>query len=451
MRRARGKKSNINDLDVPEIVTNNYERHKEKTVKKPKKKSKKGKKKGKVLPKIIFALLLIVIIAFLLLMGLGWGPVGASGALVPVDMDKGKVNVLVLGVDEEGLRTDSMMLVSYDFINTKAELISIPRDTQIKVEDRKVTRKINEIHGMHDKNNNLIGPMGSIKAVDALCGIPIHFYVEFSFDAIDKLANILGPVEFDVPDVEGKGRGMNYDDPYQDLSIHLKPGLQELSGNQWQQFVRYRKSNKNTTDGSDISRVSRQQEFVKAIVDQKVNAKLIIKLPSIFTKMKGDIKTNFNASDVIKFSKYLKGLKSEAIHSQTLPGETKLISRGWYFVCDLDETEEMIEKNFGYEVEGLTNKININDIDGTKNVLKNKEKKQKTNETEEDSSKDEIIKNDKKEEKSEEKSEKKSDTSDEENEELKVEVTQDSQATEYYDDEDLPIIDTEEDDVITLD
>lgn len=380
MKRARGrnesntrketkKRYTYDEIDVPEMV-GGHKKPVNQSMKRPVKKKKKKKSKGKV----FLIIMLLLIAAFMFLMGRSLSGGESEGALIPVDMEKGKLNVLLLGVDKEGLRTDAMMLVSYDLKNPGAKLLSIPRDTQIKVEDRNVVRKINEVHAMHDSNNNLIGPMGSIKAVTALTSVPIHYYVELNFDAIDELADILGPIEFDVPDVEGKGRGMNYDDPTQDLHIHLEPGLQKLSGNQVQQFLRYRKSNGNTSDGSDISRVARQQEFLSAAIEQKVNVALIAKIPSIYSKLKKNMKTNFSVGDAVKYSKYLKGLTSESLTSFSLPGESKR-QKAWYFICDFDETANLIRNEFEYEPGELTNVINLSDVNGTKKVLKSSDSK----------------------------------------------------------------------------
>lgn len=376
VKRARGKnsKKRVEELEVPEVLRKNQGQAVRKTTsnKRPTKKKKKKNNRLKSFLVIVFAL----IIAFLIIMGMGWGTDSDdAGALIPVDMEKGKLNVLVLGVDKEGLRTDAMMLVSYDMKGTIANIMSIPRDTQIKVKDRGVTRKINEVHAMHDKNNNMLGPLGSVKAVTALTGIPIHYYIEFSFDAIDEITDVLGPIEFDVPDVEGNGKGMNYDDPAQDLHIHLKPGVQKLKGNQVQQFLRYRKSNSGVGDGSDTKRVERQQEFIRAIVDQKVNLSLIAKMPSIYSKMKKNIKTNFSTGDIIKYAKYLNGLTSENIITHNLPGESKRTGSGWYYVCDLQGTSELIASSFGYDGENLSNVIYVNDVEGTKKVLTSESKK----------------------------------------------------------------------------
>ena len=395
MKRARGKnsKNRYDNIDVPEVLKFNSSTRQgqqkstptKTTTRKPntkgtvtKRKSSKKKQKRRARPLLL--LLLAILILFLIFMGMNWSIGDETGALVPVDMEKGKLNVLVLGVDKDGLRTDAMLLVSYDLKETKAELLSVPRDTQIRVTDRGVVRKINEIHAMHGTNNKLLGPLGSIKAIEALTSVPIHYYIEFSFDAIDELASALGPIEFDVPDIEGNGKGMNYDDPAQDLHIHLKPGLQKLRGNEVQQFLRYRKSNNGSGDGSDLSRVKRQQEFLKAIVDQKVNIGLIAKIPSIYSRLKDNIKTNFSAADAVKYAKYLNGLKSENITSHNLPGESKNTRSGWYFVCDLYETEILIKETFGYDANDLTNRITVNDIGGTNKVLSSKNSSSSKNE-----------------------------------------------------------------------
>ena len=71
--------------------------------------------------------------------------------------------------------------------------------------------------------------------------------------------------------------------------------------------MRYRHGNVNPSTGvfkgyvnGDSDRVEMQQKFLKAVVDQKVNASLILKIPSIFKDISSEIKTNFTVSEVIK-------------------------------------------------------------------------------------------------------------------------------------------------------
>ena len=141
MKRARGNKKQektqtrqhytYDDIDVPEMIKNERPSQKaSSSAQRPKTTGKKKKKKKNKL-KILLIIILALIAAFMFLMGRSLSGGDAEGAHVPVDMEKGKLNVLLLGVDKEGLRTDSMMLVSYDLKNPGAKLLSIPRDTQI--------------------------------------------------------------------------------------------------------------------------------------------------------------------------------------------------------------------------------------------------------------------------------------------------------------------------------
>lgn len=339
-----------------------------------------AKKKRKPLKLILTTVAVFIIIAII---SMGLGVFDTTDLLLP--LENGKINVLLMGVDEEGLRTDAIMVASYDLSSEQLKMLSIPRDTKMYVENREMTRKINEIHAISSKTKKgeILGTEATAEAVYAITGIPINYYVEFSFSAIDSLFDALGPVQFDVPDVEGKGRGMNYDDPVQNLHIHLKPGMQELTGNQVQQFLRYRKSNSGVGSGSDTDRVERQQAFVKAVIDQKLNPALIVKLPGIFGELSKQIKTNISVGDITKYARYLNKLSSENISSFSLPGETKTISKVSYFVCDLEQTAALMNTEFGYTNE-ISDKVTLSEKNPQK-ILKGgnltKDKKKNTSDT----------------------------------------------------------------------
>jgi len=316
--------------------------------------------------KVLFSIFIALVVFLFVIMG--FGLFDDSNILAPVE--NGKINVLLLGVDESGLRSDTIMVAAYDANAAKVNLLSIPRDTKVFLENRKFTRKINEIHALSSKKNSgeIVGAEAMAEVVTQLTGIPINYYAEFSFSSIDSLFDILGPVEFDVPDVEGGGRGMNYDDPYQNLHIHLKPGLQELSGNQIQQFLRYRKSNYGVGTGSDTDRVTRQQALFKAVIDQKVNLSILPKVPAIFSQISKEIKTNIQTGDITKYIRYIAKLSGESITTYTLPGENKTLSGGSYFVVNIEETTTMLRDIFGYEGTP-TDRVTISDEHSQK-VLK---------------------------------------------------------------------------------
>lgn len=370
MKRARpkNKKAEIKRLKKQEklnakIAKSSFDKEeKVSKIENAEKKQKPKRKAGKIILSVFAVLILFVFVI------MGFGLFDGDNILAPVE--NGKINVLLLGVDEDGLRSDTIMVASYDANAAKVNLMSIPRDTKVYIENRKMTRKINEIHALSSrkKNGEIVGAEAMAEVVGQITGIPINYYAEFSFSAIDRLFDILGPVEFNVPDVEGNGRGMNYDDPYQNLHIHLKPGLQELSGNQIQQFLRYRKSNYGVGTGTDTDRVTRQQELFKAVIDQKVNLGILLKVPAIFSQISKEIKTNIETGDITKYIRYIAKLSGESVTTYTLPGENKDISGGSYFVVNLDETKNLVNTTFGFDTTP-TDRVTISDEHSQK-VLK---------------------------------------------------------------------------------
>lgn len=271
---------------------------------------------------------------------------------------EGKVNVLVLGVDKEGLRTDTIMVVSYDVDNKTVKALSIPRDTRMYIGSR--YQKINAASAIVNSSGKQRGPQGTVEAVKRLTNIPINYYICFTFDSLAECMDAVGPVEFEIPDLNDDGVGMVYDDPVQDLHINLKPGLQELDGEQIVHLLRYRQGNKingvrRTYPDGDMGRIKVQQDFVKELVDQKLNLGLVKDIPDIFKAVSKDLKTNLTIENVMSYCQGLDEIESEDIEIYSLPGDFGDESYdAAYWICDLDETRELIEDEFGYDASKIT-------------------------------------------------------------------------------------------------
>lgn len=281
-------------------------------------------------------------------------------ATVDAEALDGKINVMFLGLDESELRTDCIMIASYDMEFKQARVLSIPRDTRMYIGSR--YQKINAAHAIKASHGEAIGAQGTVEAVTRLTGIPINYYVELPFDAVEKCIDIIGPVTFDVPDLGGDGVGMVYDDPVQDLHINIKPGPQELDGEQVVHLLRYRKGNyikgkTRTYKNGDVERIGVQQDFVKELIAQKLNAKLIADVPLLFNQLSKDLKTNLSFKDVVRYAPSLSGFdvdKEGAIKMWTLPGSAGDIDGVSYFICDLQETKRLVEDEFGFDASGIT-------------------------------------------------------------------------------------------------
>ena len=271
----------------------------------------------------------------------------ADEVLAPIDPETGKINVLVVGLDKGGYHTDTIIIASCDLDNNCVNMLSIPRDTRMYVGGH--YQKINASYAIR-QNGKMKGIGGTIEAVTRLTGIPIHHYIVFECNTFREFIDALGGIDFDVP------QNMNYDDPVQDLHIHLKKGFQHLDGDKAEQLVRFRRY-----PTGDIKRVEVQQEFLKALADQKLNLTIIAKLPELFEVWTKNIKMSFTAGDVVKYSGNLKNLKSENIKAYLLPGVADGEHYGAsYWIADIEETKKLVEETFGYDA----SKITIHSPDG---------------------------------------------------------------------------------------
>lgn len=312
--------------------------------------------------------LAVIVAAGAVLMGFNYDKYNTLGGTVLSDVDNGKINILALGVDVEGLRTDAMMLFSFDTKTKDINVLTIPRDTRMYIGNR--YQKINAAHAFM-KNGQIGGPEASVEAVQRITGVPINFYVEFSFDAVAHVINILGPIEFTIPDLYNDGVGMVYDDPVQSLHINLPPGkygsgpdcdYPGLNGSQAVHLLRYRHGNYdpdiqgfNGYANGDSDRTQVQQEFIKAVVNQKLNAALILKIPEIYQELESEIKTNAKFSDVLKYAGNLAGVTGDSFHSYTLPGNYGVDpANGDVWEVDIPATQELIQNVFGYDASGIT-------------------------------------------------------------------------------------------------
>jgi len=116
--------------------------------------------------------------------------------------------ILAYGVDNDAGGSDTNMLVRFDAENKKIDVVSLPRDTLMS-NGRKLNSSYNN-GGTEKLRSN----------IEDMLGIPVDFYVSVDLKGFIALIDQIGGVDFDVPE------DMDYDDPYQDLHIHFKAGLQ---------------------------------------------------------------------------------------------------------------------------------------------------------------------------------------------------------------------------------
>lgn len=252
-------------------------------------------------------------------------------------------SILLLGRDTGGGgNCDTMMLVSYDVTNQKMTVMSIPRDTMVNVPWD--VKKINSVYNMKGKGKK--GIVALDKEISDLIGFVPDYSVIVEWEAVGKLVNAIGGVNFNVP------RNMDYDDPYQDLSIHLKKGYQKLNGEEAMGVVRFR-DGKNGYSNGDIGRIETQQNFMKAVFRQLLEIKNVTKIQKFAKIFKEDVKTDLSVQNLFWFGKsaIIGGLSMDNVNFVTMPNKsTSCWSRTYhnyqsYVVPKSDELLELVNNS----------------------------------------------------------------------------------------------------------
>lgn len=292
----------------------------------------------------LIILCLCLVLGFVRLPGADKYAADSEGSLARLS-GTGKINVLLMCTDEDGLRTDAMMLMCYDVEADTVNMLSMPRDLRMHIGNR--YQKLNAAHAFYT-NGEMGGPIATCEAVTRITGVPINYYVDFSFAAVAKVIDELGPVYFDIPDLYGDGVGMVYDDPVQNLHINIAPGPQYLNGEQVVHLLRYRQDNYGRGYArGDEERIEVQQAFLRTLTDQKLNAALIPKIPAIYQDIMSSIKTNLTVGDVARFSKYLTNFASTGIHSETLATVSTYAGTESVLVPNMPQIQEQVMRLFG--------------------------------------------------------------------------------------------------------
>lgn len=253
---------------------------------------------------------------------------------IPFLKTSSRKNYLILGADRASGLTDVMMIVSVDSVAEIADVVQIPRDTYARYSD-----------GGYRKINGAVSALGGAEALrDMLCEvmcIDIEGYVLFGLDAFVKAVDMVGGVDIVLP------FDIDYDDPYQNLSIHLNAGRQTLSGKAAEQFVRYRSDYVR----GDLARIDAQKLFMSAFI-KKLSDEMT---PTLFIKtaaaMLGEVNTNLDIKDITEIVKIFRRISVKDITMVTLAGsDIRARSGAWYYVISKSSAEKIAEEHLGADL-----------------------------------------------------------------------------------------------------
>ena len=202
-------------------------------------------------------------------------------------------------------RSDTVMLIRADPVDKTVSLLSFPRDLLVPIHCPGRAVFVDRINAAYQ----LCKTTGTLETVKALTGLPINYLITVDFRGFKQVVDKLGGVWMDVDrryfnDNSGLTPGFS---TY--ATINLQPGYQRLNGSDALDYVRYRHSD------SDLYRVARQQQFVKAFKAQVSESFDAFKIPKLIHAVTSNVQIGQAGAKAIGFGT----LKSYGLFLYGLP------------------------------------------------------------------------------------------------------------------------------------
>lgn len=254
--------------------------------------------------------------------------------------DNGRTNFLLLGIDKRenipytykigngqtaknGFLSDTIMVVSIDQNTKQMAMISIPRDTWVKLPSwsghSSAFAKVNAAYSYGESEGYPGGGMALAREVvsDSL-GINIHYTARIDFAGFKKAIDTLGGVEVTVDRAfddynypAGNTTGYKH--------VHFNAGKQHMDGNKALEFVRSRQGTNG--EGSDFARAKRQQKVLVAAREKALSVYTIFdpfKINNLFSNFGEALATDVDLAALPKLYKFGKEVNVNEIKTLVL-------------------------------------------------------------------------------------------------------------------------------------
>lgn len=187
-------------------------------------------------------------------------------------------------------RSDTTILLHVGADRSFATAVSIPRDTWVTLPECPRTGSGQMGGGFDGKFNTAFeigGPGCTMKLVEQMTGLEIDHFAVIDFMGFTSIVDALGGVEVCLNE--------SVNDP--DSKLVLPAGTTVVDGEQALAFVRARKT---LSDGSDLSRIKRQQTFLSSMVREATAAQLFfnpVRLYSVLDAATSSLTTDPGLAD----------------------------------------------------------------------------------------------------------------------------------------------------------
>lgn len=242
--------------------------------------------------------------------------------------DRGRINILFLGVGGEGHDganlTDTIMVFSINTKDKKVSMLSIPRDLAIPME-KLGWRKINNVNAYAEMSQPGSGGVATSQAVGDVLKAPIDYYVRVDFEGFKKIIDYFGGVEINVENTfddytypaTGQEDNPNYVARFEHL--HFDKGVQVMNGETALKYARSRHSL--GVEGTDFARARRQQKVIEALKAKALSAETLTN-PKLIANVLGElgknIDTNLKIWEMVKAWHLVKNVDQNNIITKVL-------------------------------------------------------------------------------------------------------------------------------------
>jgi anionic cell wall polymer biosynthesis LytR-Cps2A-Psr (LCP) family protein len=231
------------------------------------------------------------------------------------------------------VRADTIMLAHIDPGRRTAVVLSFPRDLWVQIPGHGFDR----INTAFEGGARHGGPELMARTVAELTDLTIHHYLYVDLEGFQNVVETIGGVDMCIPAynvntpgwlpattpdgqptqvyVPDQGR---IADP--NAGLNVAPGCQRLHGEQALAYVRAR--HLPCDDIPDFSRIGRQQQFLRALINQMLQPSMLVRAPDLVPQVLEQLRRDRGLlpGELVYLVGQLRGLSTGAVEFRAVPG-----------------------------------------------------------------------------------------------------------------------------------
>ena len=244
------------------------------------------------------------------------------------EKDSNKLNILLVGADkmgdQGGHRSDTIMVVQFDKTTKKSAILSIPRDTYVKIPGRGYD-KVNHAYAFG-------GPRLLKETLEGFLDIHIDNYAQVGMDGFGAIVDELGGMTINVAhDMVDTRNGETL----------FKKGIQHMEGEEALMYVRARHL---TVGGSDFGRIRRQQQVMINIFSSIKSNMSLNKSLNMLEAMSPYLRTDITPATVVSNWSSFTSVDPSTIKLQTLEGEGFIHKKIYYYRVPIEDARTAMKQ-----------------------------------------------------------------------------------------------------------